>query len=294
MQPLPKLSAVTGLYNVHRERVDGREIDTYLGWLNRTVQLPLPFTVFLDPEIDPARVAGKPGDSIIPLPRSELRSFSWLPRVEEICRTSTKIKTRRDIAFHLPEYGVVVMSKIFMLQKAAHLRPGDESLIWLDAGLPKFFTDDFPNVTLDEEFAQSLSSASLSVQITPLLERALRHHSDDRRFVSTCSRLVSGPDICVSARGIDALTAAVTDLVENEWLPNELWDNEQVALGCLMLRGLPDVRVVDVSMKFACVAERLFGFPARPPHKHSSIMQRLRWHFGARAPIERKTEKAGT
>jgi hypothetical protein len=82
-------------------------------------------------------------------------------------------------------------------------------------------------------------------------------------------------------------------MVETEWLPNDLWDNEQVALGCLMLRGLKDVRIVDVSMKFACLAERLFGHPPRAPHRHSSIIQRLRWHFGARAPIASAARQGG-
>jgi hypothetical protein len=104
MRAPSKFAAVTGLYNVRRDTVDGRGIDRYLGWLNRTVQLPLPFIVFLDPAIEPERVVLKPGDRLVRLPKDELRSYSWLPRVEEICRASTRIKTRRDIAFHLPEY----------------------------------------------------------------------------------------------------------------------------------------------------------------------------------------------
>lgn len=293
MSAAPKFAAVTGLYNVRRDTVDGRGIDRYLGWLNRTVQLPLPFIVFLDPAIEPERVVLKPGDRLVRLPKDELRSYSWLPRVEEICRTSTRIKTRRDIAFHLPEYGVVVMSKIFMLQQAAALDPGLEALIWVDAGLPQFFADGFPAGTrLDTDFLHSLEGAALAVQITPLLERAMRRRDDGRHFVSTASRLVSAPDIYVSARQIDALASAVAEMVETEWLPNDLWDNEQVALGCLMLRGLKDVKIVDVSMQFACVAERLFGNPPRALHKHSSIIQRLRWHFGARAPITSPARQA--
>jgi len=295
MQPVPKFSAVTGLYNVRRDTVDARGMDKYLGWLNRTVQLPVPFIVFLDPAIDPERVVLKPGDRLVSLPKSALRSYSWLPRVEEICRTSTKIKTRRDIAFHLPEYGVVVMSKIFMLQKAAELAPELDALIWLDAGLPQFFAEDFPAATkLDLDFLHSLDGAALAVQIAPVLARAMRRHDDGRHFVSTCSRLVSAPDIYVSARRIDALAAAVAEMVETEWLPNDLWDNEQVALGRLILAGLEDVRIVDVSMKFACVAERLFGYPARARHKHSSIIQRLRWHFGARAPVAETGKRAAS
>src|SRR5690348_2983842 len=83
MRAPSKFAAVTGLYNVRRDTVDGRGIDRYLGWLNRTVQLPLPFIVFLDPAIEPERVVLKPGDRLVRLPKDELRSYSWLPRVEE-------------------------------------------------------------------------------------------------------------------------------------------------------------------------------------------------------------------
>ena len=31
--------------------------------------------------------------------------------------------------------------------------------------------------------------------------------------------------------------------------------------------------------------ERLLDYPKRVPKHHSSIIQRLRWHFGGRAPL---------
>ncbi|HET8701055.1 MAG TPA: hypothetical protein VFL97_05250 [Nitrococcus sp.] len=278
------LSAVTCLYDIGRDRIDGRSIDVYIDRLNATLRIPMPFTIFLDPRIETSRVRKKAEDQIHQLPKEALHSFGWLARVEEICRTSKRIKTRRDIAFHLPEYGVLVMSKIFMLQEAARLQPRGNGLIWLDAAMARWFSGDLAQARVDTDFVQSLSDASLAVQITPMLARALKHHRSGQHYVGTCHRLASGGDIYVSRRDVDRLAAAVTDMVENEWLPNGLWDNEQVALGCLLLNGFEGAKIVDVSMKFACVLERLLSYPPRAPRRHSSIIQRLRWHFGARAP----------
>jgi hypothetical protein len=284
------LSAVTCLYDIGRDRIDGRNIDVYIERLNATLRIPLPFTIFLDPRIDASRVRNKPEDRIYQVSKEAFHSFGWLARVEEICRTSTKIKTRRDIAFHLPLYGVLVMSKIFMLQEAARLHPEGNGLIWLDAAMARWFSGDLAHAQVDADFVQSLSNASLAVQITPMLARDLKHRRSGRHYVGTCHRLASGGDIYVSRRDVDRLAAAVIDMVENDWLPNDLWDNEQVALGCLLLDGFEGAKIVEVSMKFACVAERLLSSPPRAPKRHSSIIQRLRWHFGARAAVDRSNQ----
>lgn len=285
MDTCKPLFAVTALYDIGRDRIDGRTIDAYIERLNATLRIPFPFIIFLDPAIDSSRVHLKREDHLYQLPKEAFHSFTWLPRVEKICRTNTKIKTRRDIAFHLPEYGVLVMSKIFMLQKAAKLQPDSAGFIWLDAAMDRWFTDDLAQAKINTEFIVSLADVALAVQITPTLARDLRRGRSGVSRVGTCRRLVSGGDFYVRRQDIDRIVLAISSMVENKWLPNDLWDNEQVAFGCLLLDGFDGVKIIDVSMNYACVIERLLDYPKRAPKRHSSIIQRLRWHFGGRAPL---------
>ncbi len=68
-----ELSAVSALYDIGRKNF-GRPIEKYISWFNETLRLPVRFTVFLDPKIDPSLIAVKPGDRIITVPIEE-----WYP-----------------------------------------------------------------------------------------------------------------------------------------------------------------------------------------------------------------------
>ena len=280
---MARITAVTALYDIGREAIDGRTTDDYLVWLNATLRLPVPFVIYLDPKIDPAKVKTKPGDTVIQQPKELFKPFSWSRQVESICRHSRAIRTRRDIAFLLPAYGMMVNSKIYALQDAEK-RTDADVLLWLDAGISRFFADDLAGCRVDEAFADDLSRAPMAFVADPLLARAMKRSAAPREFVGTAAKLMSGGDIAVSSRHVDRLADAVTRMVEDDWLPNGIWDNDQTLFGALALGG-EEVMIADVSSGFASLAERLFSYPGRAPKRHSSIAQRLRWHFGPKADL---------
>src|SRR2546426_910389 len=123
----PRLAAVTALYNLDRENHDGRPFIKYLEWLNATLRLPVPFTVFLDPSIDRRAVTLKGEDTLVQMPLEEFVPFAWREQVEAICR----MKKKHDIAFRLPAHPLLMYSKFDMLRRAAE---GSEAsgLIWVD------------------------------------------------------------------------------------------------------------------------------------------------------------------
>lgn len=183
---------------------------------------------------------------------------------------------------------MIVNSKLYMLAEAKKYAES-ETLIWLDAGISRFFDQDLATSKIDRAFADRLAKTPLALTADWKLVLDKLLHRSGKKYVGTCTRLMAGTDIAVAASRVDQIINDATHVVETEWLPNDLWDNDQVLLGRLVLAGQP-VTIVNVSKQFACVAERLFSFPTRAKRPHSSIAQRLRWHFGPRASILTSTD----
>ncbi|MGV8834214.1 MAG: WlaTC/HtrL family glycosyltransferase, partial [Devosia sp.] len=134
-----KITAVTGFYDVGRAGYDNRSVEKYISWLNQTLQTPLPFLVFLDPAFDASGVVLKPGDRIDRVAKNDLTMFGHRARIEEIVATSQTVN-RRDISFHVAEYGIIVMSKLELMKRAASQTDADY-LLWIDAGHCRMIPD---------------------------------------------------------------------------------------------------------------------------------------------------------
>lgn len=263
-----QLTAVTCLYDLDRARLDGRSIDIYLDWLNSTLRLPIPFVVFLDPEIDRSRLHAKPGDTIASVPLRAFEPFRWQARVEAICAASRK----QDISFLRPDYAMLMFSKFDMMERAAAGRDRDDGFLWLDAGISRFFVGDLANAELDPDAIEEIAAASLAVSITPTLLRDLERGRASRQYVGSSERLVSGGDIFVRAATAASVRDELYRFVEQEWLANGLWDNEQVALGYLLLNGLAGSKITSVTTEYAALLAKLFNL-SRPIKR--TLMQRI-------------------
>lgn len=267
-----RIAAVTGLYDVGRAGIDGRSINDYIEWLNLTLTVPLPFLVFLDPTFDAGGIRLKPGDRIVRVSRDEFTAFRHRKTIEQICATSEHVN-RRDIAFKLPDYGMLVMSKLGMMKRAGAETDAD-GLIWIDAGLSRFLPD-LRGATPKLDPAE-LDGLTIGVNATQHLAQHIGLGRLPHRMVGTCLTLVSGGDFYVARSFAKELSDRLDFMLETEWLPNGRWDNEQVALGCLLFRGgLPQARIVSTTVGWANVTRWLFGLPIhdRP------VPAYVRWRF---------------
>jgi hypothetical protein len=239
-------AAVTALYDIGRSKLDGRSVDDYIGWLNKTLRLPVPFIIFLDPAVDRSRIQGKVSDSVVVLPKEQFRPFVWLERVEAICRDGRNISARNDLTYRLPSYALIQFSKFDMIRQAAAMHPSLDGLFWIDAGISRFFKDDLTLHNINQPLLGArLERAPLTVNITPVLRQALTGSTASRKFAGTCERLVTGETFLVRASAAAEIQSDVYGYVEREWLGRDIWDNEQVALGELVLSGYRNVDILD-------------------------------------------------
>jgi hypothetical protein len=251
--------AVTALYNIGRAGVDGRDMGTYIAWLNKTLQVPLNFIVFLDPDIDASEIALKPGDQIISIAKDDLAMFAHRAQVEEILATSRTIN-RKDISYQLSDYGMMVMSKIDLMRRAAK-RVDADYLMWLDAGLCRFL----PDLT-DAKIIRTpkdVGGASMLLNTTYYFSQRQRLGKIPKVSVNGARALMMAGDLFIARAFIDELDARFRFMVETEWLPNGLWSNEQVALGTLLFRkALPGARILRTELSpLAATTCWLFGVP---------------------------------
>ncbi|MGV3573804.1 MAG: hypothetical protein ACO1O4_01570 [Devosia sp.] len=236
-----RIAAVTGFYDVGRGGYDDRTPDRYVDWLNKTLQTPLPFLVFLDPEFDASGVVLKPEDRIVRVPRSDLKMFRHRKRIEEIVATSQNVN-RRDVAFNIPEYGMVVMSKLELMKRASKETEADY-LVWIDAGLSRFIPDLGDGKLKVTE--ADLEGVNFGLTTTLHLAQRMRIGKFPRKMIGKTLAMMSAGDFIVARTFAEELSDRMDFLVETEWLPAGLWDNEQVAIGSLLFRGaLPGTHII--------------------------------------------------
>ncbi|WP_449393912.1 hypothetical protein [Devosia riboflavina] len=236
-----KIVAVTGFFDVGRAGYDNRTPGHYIDWLNKTLQTPLPFLVFLDPAFDASGVVLKPEDRIVHVPRSELTMFRHRKKIEEIVANSQNVN-RRDIAFNIPEYGMIVMSKLELMKRASKETDAD-FLVWVDAGLSRFIPD-LGDGKLKVTKAD-LEGLNFGLTTTLHLAQRMRIGKFPRSMVGRTLAMMSAGDFIVARSFAEELSDRMDFLVETEWLPAGLWDNEQVAIGSLLFRGaLPGTRII--------------------------------------------------
>lgn len=261
-----KIAAVTGYYDVGRAQYDGRTPERYIDWLNLTLQTPLPFLVFLDSDFDASDIVLKPEDRIVRVARSDLTMFRHAQEIREIVANSPNVN-RRDVSFNIPEYGMIVMSKLELIKRASKETDAD-FLVWVDAGLSRFIPD-LGDGTIKVTDAD-LEGVNLGLTTTLHLAQRMRIGKFPRKMVGRTLAMMSAGDFIVRREFAQELSDRMDFLVEREWLPAGLWDNEQMAIGALLFRGgLPGTRIIRTHVGGgANTVSWLFGaepFRRKPP-----------------------------
>jgi hypothetical protein len=123
----------TALYDIGRERIDGRSFELYKEWLKSTVKIFPGIYIFHDGNLDDFKSLDC---NLITIPLQELNIFKRLGQVSKIL-TEFKPISSSDITFKTPLYSLVQFSKF---ELAKHLKSivSFDSLLWVDAGISRF------------------------------------------------------------------------------------------------------------------------------------------------------------
>ena len=125
----------TALYDIAREKIDGRKFEDYKEWLKQTISIFPGIYIFHDGNLSEFN---KLDCKLLKVKFSDLEIFSKLHSVTDILDTF-KPEATSDITFKTPLYSLVQYSKF---ELANHLKgvANFDSVLWVDAGISRFIS----------------------------------------------------------------------------------------------------------------------------------------------------------
>jgi hypothetical protein len=128
-----KCQPVTALFDINREVIDGRTIDDYKMWLQKTVKNFPNTLIFHDGVCDDLDYEFR---NLIRINPNELWIFNHKDKISEVIANFNPV-SKNDITYLNPLYSLVQFSK-FELLKIAKESFAAESYLWIDAGISRF------------------------------------------------------------------------------------------------------------------------------------------------------------
>lgn len=221
---------VSAVYDIGRERADGRGLADYLGWLRTTLLVFPEMIVYTDLEIIAELV---PDSQVRWVPMTSWPPFRHRPKIEALLQ-HTKYSAATDITLRLPNYALLQFSKFFMLSDALSSDGDAPAAFWIDAGASRFFRHDgtatFPRTPAPGWMRKWLTND----ESDSLFEVDLRRNLDGRGRirpprVGSSRRCMSGTSFAVKRLATSKFESLVLGTISG-WTDSFQWDNEQVAL----------------------------------------------------------------
>jgi hypothetical protein len=140
------VTLVSSLYDIDREKFDGRKFEQYLEWFEKTLKLNCLFIVFGPESLKDFVKNVDRGNSEIVFIESKIEDclyYKFKRDMDLILSSSDFIEKMSDtnrIECKSSLYSIVQYSKFEWMEKASSINPfNSEYFIWVDAGLSRFF-----------------------------------------------------------------------------------------------------------------------------------------------------------
>lgn len=147
--PLPstwaQVTLVTSLININREQIDGRKFQDYVDWFMKTLTIPAPMVIYLEPSLLGLVQSIREGmpTKIISQTFGET-PFAWsTPYIEQVQQSlewRNFAKNPRDLNNLSGPYVTLMHSKMAWVWNAMKENPFNTDMFyWIDAGLSRFW-----------------------------------------------------------------------------------------------------------------------------------------------------------
>jgi hypothetical protein len=144
-----QMTLVSSLVNINREQLDGRKFFSYVEWFLKTLEIPAPMILFVDPEICELVAKARQGKPTKIIQQSfPATPLSWsahyIHRTQESQEWKQYAKNPGDLNNKSAPYVTLMHSKFAWVWDAIQDNPFKTDLFfWIDAGLSRFFREMF-------------------------------------------------------------------------------------------------------------------------------------------------------
>lgn len=143
------VTIVTAFFDIHRDtKGDGRSLEEYLSWIEKTLQLNCNFFIVTEAKFVPFMKQKRPSYYTTYIREDTLENasyYKYLPQMKEILESDAykkRIAYPNRVECVLPEYNVIQYSKFGWLEEAIRINPfQSDTFFWMDAGISRFFGD---------------------------------------------------------------------------------------------------------------------------------------------------------
>jgi len=229
---------VTAFFDIHRDtKGDGRTLDEYLSWIEKTLQLNCNLYIVTEAKFVPFMIAKRPSHYATYIHEDTLENasyYKYLPRIKEILESDTykqRIAYPQRVECILPEYNVIQYSKFGWLEEAIRINPfQSDTFFWMDAGISRFFgtmdiTLPYPSVHTDQFIIQPRED--------------LWSYTIDNTFLWKADNLFKGGMFGGNAKIVSEIGKKVEEVFQT-MLSHEQMNNEQLAIA-LVWKKYPDL-----------------------------------------------------
>jgi hypothetical protein len=220
----------TSLFNIGREKIDGRSIIQYQDWLHKTLDIFPDILIFHDGSCADMEI---PNQNLMLLDKNNLRAFSYRKKLVDVLRIFNPAAPN-DVTFRLPEYSLVQFSK-FELGLMASEYKAAQSVLWVDAGISRFLNSNRETENLIFLKFQKQTEKLNKFPINMVLEVDILNNISlselrlSKSNVGSCRRVISGTSFWIKSNYLLDLNKIIFDELTS-WLHLKIWDNEQVLL----------------------------------------------------------------
>jgi len=158
------VTIVTAFFDIQRQtKGDGRTIEEYLSWIQKTLQLNCNLFIVTESQFVPFMKKYRPNDYPMFIQEDTLENasyYKYLPQMKDILKSDSykqRIAYPNRVECVLPEYNVIQYSKFGWLEEAIRINPfQSEYFFWMDAGISRFFGDvdirlPYPSISIDTD-----------------------------------------------------------------------------------------------------------------------------------------------
>jgi hypothetical protein len=240
---MSKVTLVSALFNIKREKMDGRTWEEYLGWFDATLKLKCPMVLFVSEDLL-SFVEERRRDiptKIIVQTIEEIPYYYLKDKIDSILQSDgykNKMAVLDRIECNYSLYSIIQYSKFKWIENAIQNNDfNSELFFWIDAGASRFFE----GFDLEQEFPGVAANEALNGLCEKfLIQQNMESYSDlvssnclDKNYFYDARSFVCGNFFGVHKNIHFRILSEIENILFNDMISENNLNNEQIALGYL-------------------------------------------------------------